>query len=153
MNNSLVLTFIKVAFFVVFGVTSVQSSSIDFTLDELIADGRLACETEFSLELDAVVQFDFDDDDQFDLAVLDEAEFTCEGSASTYCGSGGCTVHFITPVDYISGQVRNWQLIRTWDDKPVIFLDLHGQSCDESGATPCYDVFSIYNGRFITKAR
>ena len=153
MNNSLVLTFIKVAFFVVFGVTSVQSSSIDFTLDELIADGRLACETEFSLELDAVVQFDFDDDDQFDLAVLDEAEFTCEGSASTYCGSGGCTVHFITPVDYISGQVRNWQLVRTWAYKPVIFLDLHGQSCDESGATPCYDVFSIYNGRFITKAR
>lgn len=62
---------------------------MDFTLDELISDGRLVCETEFSLELDAGVQFDFDDDDQFDLAVLDEAAFTCEGSANTDCCSYG----------------------------------------------------------------
>ena len=126
---------------------------MDFTLDELVAEGSASCEGSFTLDDDAVQRFDFNSDGEFDLVVLDESGFSCEDSASMYCGTAGCTVHLITAVDYSSGYVRNWELVRTEADQPVIFFSLHGMSCGEAGTTPCYDVISIFEGRFIGTAK
>jgi len=135
------------------GFTGAQASSMDFTLDELVAEGSASCEGSFTLDDDAVQRFDFNSDGEFDLVVLDESGFSCEDSASMYCGTAGCTVHLITAVDYSSGYVRNWELVRTETDQPVIFFSLHGMSCGEAGTTPCYDVISIFEGRFIVTAK
>ena len=131
------------------GFTGAQASSMDFTLDELVAEGSASCKGDFTLDDDAVQRFDFNSDGEFDLVVLNEYGFSCEDSASMYCGTAGCIVHFITPVDYSSGYVRNWELVRTETDQPVIFFSLHGMSCGEAGTVPCYDVISIFEGRFI----
>ena len=130
-----------------------HADSISFTLDELVADGRSFCEGNFTLEDDAVQQFDFNLDGESDLAVLDEAGFSCEDSASMYCGTAGCVVHFITPADYSSGYTRGWQIVRTKSDQPVILFSLHGVSCGEVGTTPCYEAVSIFEGRFIGRVK
>ena len=146
----LVLRPFVIAISMVFGgFTSAQASSMDFTLDELVAEGSASCKGDFTLDDDAVQRFDFNSDGEFDLVVLDESGFSCEDSASMYCGTAGCTVHLITAVDYSSGYVRNWELVRTETDQPVIFFSLHGMSCGEAGTVPCYDVISIFEGRFI----
>ena len=150
----LVLRPFVIAISMVFGgFTSAQASSMDFTLDELVAEGSASCEGSFTLDDDAVQRFDFNSDGEFDLVVLDESGFSCEDSASMYCGTAGCTVHLITAVDYSSGYVQNWELVRTETDQPVIFFSLHGMSCGEAGTTPCYDVISIFEGRFIVTAK
>ena len=153
MVKSLMMTFIIATSFAIITVTVAHADGISFTLDELIAGGRSSCEGNFTYEDAAVQRFDFNSDGEFDLAVLDEAGFSCEDSASMYCGTTGCTVHFITPVDYSSGYVINWELVRTETDQPVIFLSLHGVSCGEVGSTPCYDVISIFEGRLIRTAK
>jgi hypothetical protein len=150
----LVLRSFVIAISIVFvGFTGAQASSMDFTLDELVAEGSASCKGDFTLDDDAVQRFDFNSDGEFDLVVLDESGFSCEDSASMYCGTAGCTVHLITAVDYSSGYVRNWELVRTEADQPVIFFSLHGMSCGEAGTTPCYDVISIFEGRFIGTAK
>ena len=153
MVKSLMMTFITATCFAIISVTVAHADSISFTLDELVADGRSYCEGDFTLEDDAVQRFDFNLDGESDLAVLDEYYFSCEGSLGDYCGTAGCTVHFITPVDYSSGYVRNWELVRTETDQPVIFLSLHGVSCGEVGTTPCYEAVSIFEGRFIGRVK
>lgn len=150
----LILRLFAIAISMLFGgFASAQAISMNFTLDELVAEGSASCVDNFTLDDDAVQQFDFNSDGEFDLVVLDESGFYCEGSASMYCGTAGCTVHLITPVDYSSGYVRNWQIIRTETDQRVILFGLHGVSCGELGMTPCYDVISIFEGRFIVAAR
>ena len=153
MVKSPMMTFIVATCFAIISVTVAYADSISFTLDELVADGRSFCEGNFTLEDDAVQQFDFNLDGESDLAVLDEAGFSCEDSASMYCGTAGCVVHFITPADYSSGYTRGWQIVRTKSDQPVILFSLHGVSCGEVGTTPCYEAVSIFEGRFISRVK
>jgi hypothetical protein len=68
-------------------------------------------------------------------------------------GTAGCIVHFITSADYTYGYTRGWQIVRTKSDQPIILLELHGLSCGEVGTTPCYDIISIFEGRFIVTAK
>ena len=98
-------------------------------------------------------EFDFNSDGEDDLVVLDESGFSCEDSASMYCGSAGCVVHFTTSADYSYGYIRDWQFVKTQSDKPVILFNLHGVACGEVGTTPCYSVVSIFEGRFISTAK
>lgn len=150
----LILRSFVIAFFIVFGsIIGAQASSMNFTLAKLVADGSADCKGNFELDDNAVKRFDFNSDDEFDLVVLDESGFSCEGSASMYCGSAGCTVHLITPVDYSSGYVRSWEIITTATDQRVMLFSLHGISCEEAGTTPCYNVISIFEGRFIVVAK
>ena len=154
MTKMLILRPFVIAISMMFGgFTNAQAGSMDFTLDDLIADGSASCTGNFTLDDYAVQRFDFNSDDVFDLVILDESGFLCENSASMYCGTAGCRVHFITPVDYSSGYVRKWELVRTETDQPVVFFSLHGMTCGEAGTTPCYDVISIFEGRFISAAK
>ena len=150
----LVLRSFVIAISIVFvGFTGAQASSMDFTLDELVAEGSASCEGSFTLDDDAVQRFDFNSDGEDELVILDESGFSCEDSASMYCGTAGCIVHFITSADYTYGYTRGWQIVRTKSDQPIILLELHGLSCGEVGTTPCYDIISIFEGRFIVTAK
>lgn len=150
----LVLRPFVIAISMVFGgFTSAQANGMDFTLDELVAEGSASCDGGFTLDDDAVQRFDFNSDGEDDLVVLDESGFSCEDSASMYCGSAGCVVHFTTSADYSYGYIRDWQFVKTQSDKPVILFNLHGVACGEVGTTPCYSVVSIFEGRFISTAK
>jgi hypothetical protein len=150
----LVLRPFVIAISMVFGgFASAQANSMDFTLDELVAEGSASCEGSFLLDDAAVQRFDFNSDGEDDLVVLDESGFSCEDSASMYCGSAGCVVHFITSADYSYGYIRDWQFVKTQSDKPVILFNLHGVACGEVGTTPCYSAVSIFEGRFISTAK
>jgi hypothetical protein len=150
----LVLRSFVIAISIVFvGFTGAQASSMDFTLDELVAEGSASCKGDFTLDDDAVQRFDFNSDGEDELVILDESGFSCEDSASMYCGTAGCIVHFITSADYTYGYTRGWQIVRTKSDQPIILLELHGLSCGEVGTTPCYDIISIFEGRFIVTAK
>ena len=150
----LVLRSFVIAISIVFvGFTGAQASSMDFTLDELVAEGSASCKGDFTLDDDAVQRFDFNSDGEDELVILDESGFSCEDSASMYCGTAGCIVHFITSADYTYGYTRGWQIVRTKSDQPIILLELHGLSCGEVGTTPCYDIISIFEGRFIGTAK
>jgi hypothetical protein len=150
----LVLRSFVIAISIVFvGFTGAQASSMDFTLDELVAEGSASCKGDFTLDDDAVQRFDFNSDGEDELVILDESGFSCEDSASMYCGTAGCIVHFITSADYTYGYTRGWQIVRTKSDQPIILLELHGLSCGEVGTTPCYEAVSIFEGRFIGRAK
>ena len=135
------------------GVTGAYADSIKNKLDELITDGRSSCDGSFTLLDGAVERIDLNLDDEIDLVVLDAGGFSCDESTSMYCGSAGCVVHFITPVDYSYGYTRGWQIVRTKSDQPVILFNLHGVSCGEVGTTPCYAAVSIFEGRFIGRVK
>ena len=135
------------------GVTGAYADSIENKLDELITDGRSSCDGSFTLLDGAVERIDLNLDDEIDLVVLDAGGFSCDESTSMYCGSAGCVVHFITSADYSYGYTRGWQIVRTKSDQPVILFELHGVSCGEAGTTPCYSAVSIFEGRFIGRAR
>ena len=134
------------------GVTGAYADSIKNKLDELITDGRSSCDGSFTLLDGAVERIDLNLNGEVDLVVLDAGGFSCDESTSMYCGSAGCVVHFITPVDYSYGYTRGWQIVRTKSDQPVILFNLHGVSCGEVGTTPCYAAVSIFEGRFIGRA-
>ena len=138
--------------FVVAGLwlTSVHADELDLNLKQLVAEGSEFCEGNFKLEDGSIERFDFNLDGEDDLVVLDEAGFSCEDSASLYCGSAGCVIHFITPSDYSYGLMREWEIIKTHSDQPIILLSLHGVSCDEVGTVPCYRAVSIFEGRFVS---
>jgi hypothetical protein len=129
--------------------TGAHANSIETKLDGLITDGRSSCEGSFTLLDGAIERLDLNLDGDVDLVVLDAGGFSCDESSSMYCGSAGCVVHFITPVDYSYGYTRGWQVVRTKSDQPVILFNLHGVSCGEVGTTPCYSAVSVFEGRFI----
>ena len=130
-----------------------HANSIEIKLDKLITGGRSSCDGNFTLLDGAIERIDFNSDGEDELVVLDESGFSCEDSASMYCGTAGCIVHFITSADYTYGYTRGWQIIRTKSDQPIILFDLHGLSCGEVGTTPCYEAVSIFEGRFIGTAK
>ena len=126
-----------------------HADTIDFKLDELVAKGRSSCEGNFELLDRAVQRFDFNSDGEFDLVVLDESGFYCKEFVSNYCGSAGCLVHFITPVDYMNWRTQGWKLERNEAGQPIISFGLHGSYCGQAGARTCYDEISILEGRFV----
>jgi hypothetical protein len=148
--KSTILSIISV---MMIGPTGAHANSIETKLAELITDGRSSCDGSFTLLDGAVERIDLNLDDEIDLAVLDAGGFSCDESTSMYCGSAGCVVHFITSADYFYGYTRGWQIIRAKSDQPIILLELHGVSCGEVGATPCYSAVSIFAGRFIAVKR
>ena len=111
-------------------------------LKSLIDEGAKECDGDFSMNSEAIHVFELNNTGE-SLTVLDEAEFECSSSASMYCGSGGCRVHFLLNEDSISGQVQGWEYI----DGQVL-LGLHGSACDQVGTEPCYKKLKIQKGRF-----
>ena len=142
-------TIVSIICGMIIGSTGAHANSIETKLDGLIADGRSSCEGSFTLLDGAIERLDLNLDGDVDLVVLDAGGFSCDESSSMYCGSAGCVVHFITPVDYSYGYTRGWQVVRTKSDQPVILFNLHGVSCGEVGTTPCYSAVSVFEGRFI----
>ncbi|WP_380053873.1 hypothetical protein ACFE33_12300 [Falsihalocynthiibacter sp. SS001] len=90
---------------------------------------------EFSLEFGAVNRVDLDGDIQRDW-VLDEAGFTCSSAASLYCGTGGCTSHFLVEDTVSSLLNQGWDMANIGPYR-VLLADVHGSQCQGTNPTPC----------------
>jgi hypothetical protein len=118
------------------------NTSIEARIELLIEDGAAECEGDFSLTSKAVRVIELGETGG-SLTVLDEAEFKCSSSASMYCGSGGCSVHFLLEKESMSPQVQGWE-----HKDGQLLLGQHGSVCGQVGTKVCYTTVTIKNGRF-----
>lgn len=90
---------------------------------------------DFVMEWGAVARVDLDGDLRPDW-VLNEVSFACSSAASLYCGTGGCTSHFL--VDDVLGSVLNqgWGVVDLGPYR-VLLTDVHGSQCGGINPTPC----------------
>lgn len=89
----------------------------------------------FVLELGAVSRVDLDGDIQRDW-VLDEAGFACSTAASLYCGTGGCTSHFLIGDRVFSLLNQGWDMANIGPFR-VLLAGVHGSQCEGINPTPC----------------
>ena len=132
----------------------VNSSDLKANVNEIIENGKKACGPSFQLKENAVKYIDMSGDGEIDVTVVDEHEFFCPDEGySYYCGSGGCMVYFLAETDQLEGLIRGWEVLQSeWGDK-IILLALHGSSCRQAGAVPCFKAISFYKGRFVSQKR
>ena len=80
------------------------------------------------------------------ITVVDESLFSCSASASMYCGSGGCAVHFLSDQYTLTMQLQAWE-----KKLNSIRLGLHGSACGQVGYLPCYKELTLVEGLFYVK--
>ena len=119
-----------------------EAIPIETKVELLIDEGAKWCEGDFTLTSEAIRVIELDEVGG-SLTVLDEAGFECSTSASMYCGSGGCRAHFLLKADSLSIQVQGWE----YSDGKIL-LGLHGSTCGQVGAEPCYKTVTVKEGHF-----
>ena len=89
--------------------------------------------------------------------VLDYGEFECEGSASFFCGTGGCLTQVFASLPdggyakVLDQNVRDIKF-RNVRGRPAIVLDLHGSACGKVGAAACRRTL-VWDGKTFKRAR
>ena len=89
--------------------------------------------------------------------VLDYGEFECDGSASFFCGTGGCLTQVFASlpdggyVKVLDQNVRDIKF-RNVRGRPAIVLDLHGSACGKVGAAACRRTL-VWDGKTFKRAR
>ena len=89
--------------------------------------------------------------------VLNYEHFECEGSASYFCGTGGCLTQVFASlpnggfVKVLDDNVRDIQF-RKLRGKPAIVLDLHGSACGKVGAASCPRTLT-WDGKTFKRAK
>ena len=144
-RESLILAALGLAYLSLFSAPPVAAEIIPIeTRVELLIDeeGAKWCDGDFSLASETIRVIELDEVGE-SLTVLDEAGFQCSTMASVYCGSGGCKVHFLLKADSLSIQVQGWE----YSDGKIL-LGLHGSTCGQVGAEPCYKTVTVKEGRF-----
>lgn len=96
-----------------------------------------------------ITRYDFDQDDNIDLIVLNEIEYICPTALSLFAGNGGQTFHFMTDIDYITDFARSFEVIDAVHGVSVILLNQHGSSCGTFGFITCVRAITIHEGRFL----
>ena len=119
-----------------------EAIPIETKVELLIDEGAKWCEGDFTLTSEAIRVIELDEAGE-SLTVLDEAGFQCSTMFSIYCGSGGCKVHFLLKADSLSIQVQGWE----YSDGKIL-LGLHGSTCGQVGAEPCYKTVTVKEGHF-----
>lgn len=121
--------------------------------DSILNSARTTCTAsgaEFTNGTDAVKIFDFDKDGNIDLTIVDSSTFQCSNSASFFQGSGGAAIHLITSNDHKKILARSYKVITLETDEPILLLKVHGSNCNAGGGTPCWLIYSIFNGKLLT---
>jgi len=105
-----------------------------------------------TLEEGAVRQVDLSGDGAPDW-VLDEARLSCSSAASLYCGTGGCTVHFLVGDTLASQYSKGWEAV-DFGAFRTLLLQVHGTRCGGIGAHACVQALTWDGeaGRFMTVA-
>lgn len=125
-----------------------NAGSFDKKVNAIIGSAKADCgDYVFAISKDAIQFLDLTSNGLADLAVIDEAEFSCSIGASFYCGSAGCKVHFVASHNVISGAAQAWEIIENQEGISVIRLSLHGSACEQVGYQICHRQLTISDGR------
>ena len=135
-----------------FSVSAEAAISVEDRITHLIKEATESC-ADFGgiLELsgDELTHFDFDEDGDKDLTVLDESEYLCPASMSLFASNGGQTYHLMTDVAYAYVFARSFTVINAFSNVSVILLTEHGSSCDTFGYITCVRAITIHEGYFL----
>ena len=124
-----------------------RPASVEAILDE----ARATCQSYENGTFDptgAVVAIDLTDDGLLD-ALIDESRFSCNGSPSLYCGSGGCGLHAVIGQETWYFQAEDWGMIE-WDGRPILLIARDGGWCGGAGAQVCYEAVVWSDGQMLT---
>ena len=120
-------------------VEAADISGLPPPLQEKVELAKQACagfeNGEFALEWGAVAKVDLDGDLRPDW-VLNEFGFACSTAVSLYCGTGGCTSHFLIGDDLHSVLNQGWDVVDLGPNR-VLLVDVHGSQCGGINPTPC----------------
>lgn len=98
---------------------------------------------------DEITQYDFDQDGEIDLTILNEIEYICPTALSLFAGNGGQIFHFMTDIDYAREFARSFEVIDAFHGVSVILLTEHGSSCGTFGFITCVRAITIHEGNFL----
>ena len=131
---------IAVLAFMPLAASALDLTGLPATLAEKVTAARQACADngngEFALEWGAVTRTDLDGDLQPDW-VLDESAYACSTAVSLFCGTGGCTSHFLVGDVVASFRNQGWTLV-TFGRNRVLLTRVHGSDCGGNSPTPCF---------------
>jgi len=126
----------------------IASQPISMRVDSLI-DGAVVSCNEIGGKLDVetlAVQAINVGGEPGSITVVDESLLNCSASASMYCGSGGCAVHFLSDQYTLTMQLQGWE-----KKLKSIRLGLHGTACGQVGAVPCFKELTFVEGSFYVE--
>jgi len=126
----------------------IASQPISMRVDSLI-DGAVVSCNEIGGKLDVetlAVQAINVGGEPGSITVVDESLLSCSASASMYCGSGGCAVHFLSDQYTLTMQLQGWE-----KKLKSIRLGLHGTACGQVGAVPCFKELTFVEGSFYVE--
>ena len=131
---------IAVLAFMPLAASALDLTGLPAALAEKVTAARQACADngngEFALEWGAVTRTDLDGDLQPDW-VLDESAYACSTAVSLFCGTGGCTSHFLVGDVVASFRNQGWTLV-TFGRNRVLLTRVHGSDCGGNSPTPCF---------------
>jgi hypothetical protein len=133
-----------------------QPGNLPKEVQAAIEENKKACRESVKLGPAFIAEKDVNGDGVKDY-VLDYGEFECEGSASFFCGTGGCLTQVFASlpgggyVKALDSNVRDIQF-RKVRGRSAIVLDLHGSACGKVGAAPCPRTL-VWDGKTFKRAR
>lgn len=126
---------------VLMGAVAVQADPVPAAVNAVLEDARADCESfeagDFSLQDAAVEQRDLTGDGQMDW-IIDSSLMGCSSAASMYCGTGGCELTLVVGAHITERLAHGWALA-SFNDRPVLLLDVHGSLCGGINPTPCIE--------------
>ena len=133
-----------------------QPADLPKEVQAAIEENKKACGDTVKLKPAFVAEKDVNGDGVKDY-VLDYGEFECEGSASFFCGTGGCLTQVFASLPgggYVKALDENVRQIkfRKVRGRPAIVLDLHGSACGKVGAAACPRTL-VWDGKTFKRAK
>jgi hypothetical protein len=133
-----------------------QSSTLPNAVQAAIEENKKACGDGAKVKPQFIAEKDINGDGMKDY-VLDYGEFECDGSASYFCGTGGCLTQVFVSlpngsyVKVLDENVRDLKF-RTVRGRPAMVLDLHGSACGKVGAAACPRTL-VWDGKTFKRSK
>ncbi|MEA2872780.1 MAG: hypothetical protein QOH67_2756 [Hyphomicrobiales bacterium] len=132
-----------------------QFSGLPPNVQAAIKENEQTCDKSPKFQPKFITERDINGDGVRDY-ILDYGEFECDGSATYFCGTGGCLTQVFASLPnggYVKALDENVRDIkfRQIGKRSVIVLDLHGSACGKVGAAPCPRVLA-WDGKTFKRA-
>ena len=132
-----------------------QFSGLPSNVQTAIKENEQTCDKSPKFHGKFITERDINGDGVRDY-ILAYGEFECDGSATYFCGTGGCLTQVFASlpngsyVKVLDENVRDLKF-RQSGKRWTMVLDLHGSACGKVGAAACRRVL-VWDGKTFNKA-
>lgn len=129
------------ALFIAATVPALSQGTYPPTVEAFLKDNRAMCDKFTAKKGFARNDVDLNGDGLKDW-IFDYGHVDCDGAASFFCGSAGCTMQIVVSdgsgrwVEKFNGNAQGYK-ITARKGRTVVKLGLHGSACGKIGAAPC----------------